>query len=86
MEWIDTHVHISGVSPDGSVRESLAQDVAVVLDQAGADLRFVVDGCEAANAAEFRRMMEQPEGCWRRAGMCATWQSSCWAGCMVNAW
>jgi predicted TIM-barrel fold metal-dependent hydrolase len=62
MEWIDTHVHISGVSPDGSIRESLAQDVGVVLDGAGAELRFVVNCCEAANAAEFRRMMEQPEG------------------------
>jgi predicted TIM-barrel fold metal-dependent hydrolase len=62
MEWIDTHVHISGVSPDGSVRGNLEGDVAAVLDGSGADLRFVVDGCEAANAAEFRRMVEQPEG------------------------
>jgi predicted TIM-barrel fold metal-dependent hydrolase len=62
MKWIDTHVHISGVSPDGSIRENLAQDVAVVLDGAGADLRFVVNCCEADNAAEFRRMKERPEG------------------------
>jgi predicted TIM-barrel fold metal-dependent hydrolase len=62
MEWVDTHVHISGVSPDGSIRESLAQDVAVVLDGAGADLRFIVNCCEAGNAYEFQRMMERPEG------------------------
>ena len=62
MEWIDTHVHISGVSPDGSLRQNLAQDVAVVLDGAGADLRLVVNCCESDNAAEFRRMKEQPEG------------------------
>lgn len=61
MEWIDTHVHISGVSPDGSVRENLAQEVAAVLDGAGADLRFVVNCCESDNAYEFRRMKEQPE-------------------------
>ena len=53
MEWIDTHVHISGVSPDGTVREHLADDVAAVLEAAGAELRFVVNCCEAVNAYEF---------------------------------
>jgi len=62
MEWVDTHVHISGVSPDGAVRKHLAQDVAAVLDGAGADLRFVVNCCEAANAYEFQQMMKRPEG------------------------
>jgi predicted TIM-barrel fold metal-dependent hydrolase len=61
MEWIDTHVHISGASPDGSPRPHLAQDVAAVLDGDGADLRFIVNCCESASAHEFLRMMEQPE-------------------------
>lgn len=61
MEWIDTHVHISGFSPDGTRRENLARDVAAVLDSSGADLRFVVNCCEAANAVEFRRMMESAD-------------------------
>lgn len=61
MDWIDTHIHISGVSPDGTVREHLADDVAAVLDGAGADLRFVANCCESDNAAEFSRMKESPE-------------------------
>jgi predicted TIM-barrel fold metal-dependent hydrolase len=61
MEWIDTHVHISGVSPDGSVRGNLAQDVAAVLDGSGDDLRFIVNCCESDNAYEFQRMKEKAE-------------------------
>jgi hypothetical protein len=61
MDWIDTHIHISGVSPDGTVREHLADDVAAVLDGAGADLRFVANCCESDNAAEFSRMKVDPE-------------------------
>jgi predicted TIM-barrel fold metal-dependent hydrolase len=88
MEWIDTHVHISGVSPDGATRETLAQDVAVVLDQAGADLRFVVNCCEGANAAEFRRMMEQPEGVLEASrhvhSLAEQLRGRVYGSCMVN--
>jgi predicted TIM-barrel fold metal-dependent hydrolase len=59
MRWIDTHTHISGVSHDGTVRDNLAGDLAAVLDGAKADLRFVVS---TDAGAEYRRMMEQPEG------------------------
>jgi len=61
MEWIDSHIHISGVSPDGSPREQLAQDVAAVLDASGADLRFIVNCCEAVNAYEFTHLKERPQ-------------------------
>ncbi len=61
MEWIDSHVHISGVSPDGSPRPNLAHDVAAVLDASGGDLRFIVNCCEAVNAYEFLQMKERPE-------------------------
>ncbi len=88
MEWIDTHVHISGVSPDGSVRENLAQDVAVVLDGAGADLRFVVNCCEADSAAEFQRMMERPEGVLEASrhvhGLAKGLAGRVYGSCMVN--
>ena len=40
--WIDTHIHVSDRSSDGSLRETLAQDVLKVLDEAESDLRFVV--------------------------------------------
>ena len=59
MEWIDTHVHISGVSSDGTLRETLAQDLMAVMDRSGADLRFIVS-CDAG--AEYQRMMARPEG------------------------
>jgi predicted TIM-barrel fold metal-dependent hydrolase len=88
MEWIDTHVHISGVSPDGSLRENLAQDVAAVLDGAGADLRFVVNCCEADNAAEFQRMMERPEGVLEASrhvhGLAKGLAGRVYGSCMVN--
>jgi hypothetical protein len=88
MQWIDTHVHISGVSADGSPRENLAQDVAVVLDQAGAELRFVVNCCEAGNAAEFLRMMERPEGVLEASqhvrGLTEALPGRVYGSCMVN--
>jgi len=62
MQWIDTHVHISGVSRDGSARPTLAQDLLAVMDASGDDLRFVANCCEGWDAFEYRRMMEQPEG------------------------
>jgi predicted TIM-barrel fold metal-dependent hydrolase len=61
MKWIDTHIHISAVSSDGTRREHLADDVAAVLNATGDDLRFVVNCCEAVNAYEFVRMKERPE-------------------------
>jgi len=62
MRWIDTHVHISSVSRDGSARPTLAQDLLAVMDATGDDLRFVANCCEGWDAFEYRRMMEQPEG------------------------
>jgi len=44
MEWFDTHVHISGVSPDGSPRENLARDLVAVMDGAGAVLMVTAGG------------------------------------------
>ena len=40
--WIDTHIHVSDLSRDGSRRERLADDLAELLDRCDADLRFVV--------------------------------------------
>ena len=88
MVWIDTHVHISAVSPDGSIRANLAQDVAAVLDGAGAELRFVVNCCEAASAHEFRRMMERPEEVLEASrhvhGLTEHLSGRVYGSCMVN--
>jgi predicted TIM-barrel fold metal-dependent hydrolase len=40
--WIDTHVHVSDIGPDGSFRPRLAQDILRVLDREPFDLRFVI--------------------------------------------
>lgn len=61
MEWVDSHCHISAYSPDGSPRRRLAEDVAAMLDASGADLRVIVNCCEADNAFEFQRMKENPD-------------------------
>ncbi len=83
--WIDTHVHISGVSRDGAVRENLAGDLAAVLDGANADLRFVVS---TDAGAEYERMMERPEGVLEAArfvrGVVQRLPGRLYAACMVN--
>jgi hypothetical protein len=61
MKWLDSHVHISSISPDGTPRENLADHVKVVLDNSGAELHAVVNCCEAINGYEFLRMAERPE-------------------------
>jgi predicted TIM-barrel fold metal-dependent hydrolase len=88
MQWIDTHTHISGVSPDGSARPSLAADLAAVMDGSGADLRFVASCCESLNAAELLRMMERPEGVMEAArfmrDVARQLPGRLYAACLVN--
>jgi len=40
--WIDTHVHVGDIGPDGQRREGLLEDLLDVLDRSDADLRFVI--------------------------------------------
>jgi predicted TIM-barrel fold metal-dependent hydrolase len=40
--WVDTHIHVSDIGPDGRRRERMLADLLAVLDQSDADLRFVV--------------------------------------------
>lgn len=58
MVWIDTHVHVSSIGPDGSTRERLLEDLVDVLDRDPADLRFVI----SPDTAELARVINEPDG------------------------
>ncbi len=60
MKWLDTHVHISGASPDGTFRKTLTADLLAIMKATGADTRFVVSCGEMG--VELRGMIERPEG------------------------
>ena len=40
--WIDAHIHVSDLGPDGARREAMLADLLDVLDRSGHDLRFVI--------------------------------------------
>ena len=52
--WLDTHIHVSNVGPDGSVRETMLSDLLDVLDRSGEDLRFLVS-CDGPLTAQIIR-------------------------------
>lgn len=56
--WVDTHVHVSSIGPDGSKRERLLDDLLDVLDREPADLRFVI----SPDTAELSRVINEPDG------------------------
>ena len=42
-KWLDTHIHVSNISPAGELRENLLEDLVAVLDHCDApDLRFLM--------------------------------------------
>ncbi|MEN6641929.1 MAG: amidohydrolase family protein [Armatimonadia bacterium] len=57
MTWIDTHIHVSDLGPDGSRRERFLADLLDVLDRSGEDLRFVV----SCDGPYFGPMIRDPE-------------------------
>ena len=58
MIWLDTHVHVSSTSSDGSKRDHLLDDLLAVLDQDEADLRFVI----SPDSADLSRVINEPDG------------------------
>ena len=56
--WIDTHIHVSDIGPDGSRRERMLEDLLDVLERCDADLRLVV----SCDGPYFSRMLQSPEG------------------------
>ena len=58
LRWIDTHIHVSDIAPDGTLRERMLDDLLAVLDGCDADLRFVV----SVDGPYFSRMVADPSG------------------------
>lgn len=58
LTWIDTHVHVSRISPDGSPRPNLLADLLAVLDADPADLRLVI----SPDSADLARIIHEPDG------------------------
>lgn len=56
--WLDTHVHISAINPDGSVRAGFVDELTKVLDAPDADISFVI----SLDGAELSRIGNEPEG------------------------
>jgi len=42
LRWIDTHIHVSDIGPDGARREHMLDDLLALLDRSDADLRLVI--------------------------------------------
>lgn len=55
--WIDTHIHVSDIGPDGRRRERMLEDLLDVLDRCDADLRFVI----SCDGPHFGPMTRDPE-------------------------
>jgi predicted TIM-barrel fold metal-dependent hydrolase len=58
MTWIDTHVHVSDLGPEGERRERLLEDLRAVLDGDAADLRFVI----SPDTSWLSRVIAEPDG------------------------
>ena len=56
--WIDTHIHVSDLGPDGSRRENMLEDLLAVLDGCDADLRLVIS-CDGPYLGGIARDPEQ---------------------------
>ncbi|MGE5531651.1 MAG: amidohydrolase family protein [Bacteroidota bacterium] len=57
-QWLDTHVHVSAVNPDGSARETLATELMKVLNTEDAQISFVI----SLDGAELSKIASDPEG------------------------
>ncbi len=58
MRWIDTHIHVSDISPEGDERANLCAELLDVLDRDDADLEMVV----TADFPFLSAMRDDPEG------------------------
>ncbi|MCE5215434.1 amidohydrolase [bacterium] len=58
MLWIDTHIHVSDLGPDGQRREHMLDDLLSLLDRSDADLRFVIS-CDGHYNSLVK---QQPDG------------------------
>jgi len=83
-KWLDTHVHVSDVGADGRRRPQLLEDILAVLDQADADLHFVI-----SPDAQWNTLMKAEEGAALRAAdfvndLCWRSEGRLFGACYVN--
>ncbi|HOJ22797.1 MAG TPA: TatD family hydrolase [Armatimonadota bacterium] len=55
--WIDTHIHVSDLGPDGQRRERMLEHLLDVLDRCDADLRFII----SCDTPYFSAMTRDPD-------------------------
>jgi predicted TIM-barrel fold metal-dependent hydrolase len=55
--WIDTHIHVSDLGPDGQRRERMLEHLLDVLDRCDAELRFII----SCDAPYFSPMIRDPD-------------------------
>lgn len=55
--WIDTHIHVSDLGPDGTPREQMLADLLTVLDRCDADLQLVI----SCDVPYLERIAHEPE-------------------------
>ncbi|MGD8239833.1 MAG: amidohydrolase family protein [Armatimonadota bacterium] len=82
--WIDTHIHVSDRTGDGSHREHLVEDLMAVLDRCDADLRFII----SPDAQWNRIVTEDDDGVPRAAefirGLTERAPYGLYGSCLVN--
>ncbi|MCD6362316.1 MAG: amidohydrolase family protein [Armatimonadetes bacterium] len=84
LRWIDTHIHVSDIGPDGERRDNLLADLPDVLDRCDADLRLVIspDGPYLSGIARETGQMMAGNGMIRE--LCAGAPGRLAGSCMIN--
>jgi len=82
--WIDTHVHVCDIGPDGNVRPRFVEDLLAVLDADEADLRFVLspDGARLSRVGQAAEGVIEGNEFIRDVVQCAP--ERLYGSCMVN--
>ncbi len=84
LRWIDTHIHVSNVGPDGSTRENMRADLMDVLDRCDADLRLVIS-CDIPQFALMRQAPEHIlEGNWMVHELVSAAPDRLFGSCFIN--
>jgi predicted TIM-barrel fold metal-dependent hydrolase len=82
--WVDNHIHVSDIGPDGTKRKEFLEDLLDVLDRCDADLRFVI-----SNDASYIGGMKTDPAAMLPANrliydLCCRAPGRLYGSCMVN--
>ena len=82
--WIDTHIHVSDIGPDGKRRERMLDELLGVLDRCDAALRFVIS-CDFPYMTRISREPGQMLACNRMIyDLCRRAPDRLYGSCTVN--